>query len=127
MFPDLERAFAETPIGYVAVFDLADFVYVNHQFGHVIGDAVLVYVARLIADNAAPARTYRCGGDEFVVVGAGLDAEAGGSSIAASWIRSGFRSAENNRYPRHRRTSRSRSPGASQPGLTRPTQSRSTY
>jgi diguanylate cyclase (GGDEF)-like protein len=74
---DLERAFEEHPFGYVALFDLDYFVYVNDQFGHHVGDAFLVVVAALVSAAAAPARTYRVGGDEFVVIGAGLDEAAG--------------------------------------------------
>lgn len=74
---DLERAFEEHPFGYVALFDLDNFVYVNDQFGHRVGDAFLVVVAALVSAAAVPAQTYRVGGDEFLVIGAGLDQTAG--------------------------------------------------
>jgi diguanylate cyclase (GGDEF)-like protein len=77
LLPDLERALAENAVGYVAIFDLDGFIYANDLLGHYAGDALLIFVAALIEQAAGPARTYRAGGDEFVVVGAGLDPEAG--------------------------------------------------
>jgi diguanylate cyclase (GGDEF)-like protein len=74
---DLERAFEQHPFGYVALFDIDNFIYVNDQFGHRVGDAFLVVVTAMLSAAAAPARTYRAAGDEFVVIGAGLDQTAG--------------------------------------------------
>lgn len=76
LFLDLERSFAESAVGYVAIFNLDDFAYVNHLLGHRAGDALLPLVAKIIREAAGPARTYRLGGDDFVVLGAGLDLDA---------------------------------------------------
>lgn len=54
----------------VMTVDVDRFKEVNTQFGHVVGDAVLVAVARALdgATRPAGATAYRLGGDEFVVV-----------------------------------------------------------
>ncbi len=54
--------------------DLDDFKVINDTFGHAVGDAVLVEVARRMGEHLRPTDTLaRLGGDEFVVVCEGLD------------------------------------------------------
>lgn len=60
----------------VGLIDLDRFKPINDTFGHLVGDSVLVEVARLLRDTAgASATLYRVGGDEFAMI-ARLDATA---------------------------------------------------
>lgn len=61
---------ATSPEPYaVLMLDLDDFKAINDEFGHDVGDSVLVRAARLIADNLRPGDIFgRFGGEEFVVV-----------------------------------------------------------
>lgn len=59
----------------VLMLDLDDFKTINDEFGHDVGDLVLVRTTRLIEDNLRPGDIFgRFGGEEFVVVlpGAGV-------------------------------------------------------
>jgi diguanylate cyclase (GGDEF)-like protein len=82
--PMLEQAsLADEPVG-VVVLDLDRFKRVNDQLGHLVGDAVLVAMAdRLRAAAPSGALVARWGGEEFVVVVAGADADAGANLAEA--------------------------------------------
>lgn len=59
----------------VAFFDVDNFKEINDNYGHVVGDACLIRVASAIAQRFRPEdRVFRWGGDEFLVLAAGLDA-----------------------------------------------------
>jgi diguanylate cyclase (GGDEF)-like protein len=66
------------PKGAAVIFlDIDDFKEINDRFGHIVGDACLLRLATALArvfrtDDAL----FRLGGDEFLVVAPGLDAEA---------------------------------------------------
>jgi diguanylate cyclase (GGDEF)-like protein len=60
----------------LCLFDLDHFKQINDRFGHEIGDAVLVEVARrLRATLRSSDGLLRWGGEEFLVVGRGFDIE----------------------------------------------------
>jgi len=60
----------------VGLIDLDRFKPINDTFGHLVGDRVLVEVARLLHDTAGSSATlYRVGGDEFAMI-ARLDGQA---------------------------------------------------
>jgi diguanylate cyclase (GGDEF)-like protein len=67
-----------------AVFvDLDRFKLINDAHGHAVGDEVLVALGRHLLAVARPGEVVgRFGGDEFVVVAAGLDAEGGAREVA---------------------------------------------
>lgn len=58
----------------VALIDIDHFKSVNDRYGHAAGDAVLVHVASMLSDAAAPSDVVaRHGGEEFVVLFAEVD------------------------------------------------------
>ncbi len=58
----------------VAFFDVDNFKEINDKYGHVVGDACLIRVATVIASRFRPEdRVFRWGGDEFLVLAAGMD------------------------------------------------------
>jgi diguanylate cyclase (GGDEF)-like protein len=60
---------AEPQHCWLAMIDIDHFKRVNDTFGHLIGDEVLILVARLLRENfRAGDRLYRFGGEEFVVM-----------------------------------------------------------
>jgi diguanylate cyclase len=62
----------------VAMMDLDQFKAVNDQYGHVVGDNVLVGFARYIMAHLRPYdRVFRYGGEEFVICLPNADLEAG--------------------------------------------------
>ncbi len=66
---DPERALPEHPGVAVYLLDLDNFKEINDDFGHDVGDDLLVAVARRLAALVRPSDTVaRLGGDEFVVV-----------------------------------------------------------
>ncbi|GAB7551014.1 hypothetical protein NRB_05100 [Novosphingobium sp. 11B] len=77
-YVDLEAAATPANLNAMTVglVDLDRFKHVNDTFGHLVGDRLLVEVARLFRDAAGPAATlYRIGGDEFAMI-LWLDADA---------------------------------------------------
>jgi diguanylate cyclase (GGDEF)-like protein len=66
---------------WLGVADIDHFKHVNDQYGHLIGDEVLVLMARILRSTFRyHDRTYRFGGEEFVVLlTAPDDAAAGGA------------------------------------------------
>ncbi len=78
----------ETKIGegaadfWVAVFDLNSLKQINDTYGHEIGDKYIQASARSISTGFADARTFRIGGDEFVVVAEGYDQELMNEGLA---------------------------------------------
>lgn len=68
--------------GWLILLDLDGFKNVNDTFGHPVGDALLVALARDFAAVAPPAaKPARLGGDEFAIVLPGCD-EAGATGLA---------------------------------------------
>lgn len=67
------RMGSETSSNWIAVLDIDHFKRVNDQFGHLIGDEVLVLIARLMQSNfRSRDKLYRFGGEEFVVLMQGV-------------------------------------------------------
>ncbi len=63
------RAVATPSHFWLAMIDIDHFKQVNDTYGHLIGDEVLILVARLLKSSfRAYDRVYRFGGEEFVVV-----------------------------------------------------------
>lgn len=63
------RTVGETPGHWLAVLDIDHFKRVNDNFGHLIGDEVLLLLARLMRTNFRfHDQLYRFGGEEFVVL-----------------------------------------------------------
>lgn len=63
------RASVDNPIFWLAMVDIDHFKQVNDRFGHLIGDEVLILVARLMRMSfRSHDRVFRFGGEEFVVV-----------------------------------------------------------
>lgn len=83
----LERAQAETreqgATLAIAMLDIDHFKRFNDRFGHALGDEVLRFVARHVAERIAPkgGTVGRLGGEEFVAVLPGLDVHAAAAVI----------------------------------------------
>jgi diguanylate cyclase (GGDEF)-like protein len=74
---DRERRSAVDQRYWLGVVDIDHFKQVNDRFGHLIGDEVLVLVARLMRSSFRYAdRLYRFGGEEFVILLVAPDDEA---------------------------------------------------
>ena len=66
------RITLQTP--YAVIFaDLNSFKHVNDKNGHSAGDSILKKAAGILCEVFPDSEVYRAGGDEFVVVAAGLD------------------------------------------------------
>lgn len=77
--PDgIEHRAANTPSNFwLAMLDIDHFKKVNDTYGHLIGDEVLILVARLLKTSfRAYDRVYRFGGEEFLVVLRSADHDA---------------------------------------------------
>jgi diguanylate cyclase (GGDEF)-like protein len=66
------------PEGATVIFlDIDDFKEINDRFGHIVGDACLRRMAAVLVRVFRPDDAlFRLGGDEFLVIAQGLDAEA---------------------------------------------------
>lgn len=82
--PDgVEHRSANTPSNFwLAMVDIDHFKQVNDTFGHLIGDEVLILVARLLKTSfRAYDRVYRFGGEEFLVVLRSADHDAAVAAV----------------------------------------------
>ena len=82
--PDgVEHRAANTPSNFwLAMVDIDHFKNVNDTYGHLIGDEVLILVARLLKNSfRAYDRVYRFGGEEFLVVLRSADHDAAVSAV----------------------------------------------
>ena len=83
----LERAQADTRMAgtrlAIAMLDIDHFKRFNDRFGHALGDEVLRFVARHVADRVAPGggSVGRLGGEEFVVLLPDQDVMAGAAIV----------------------------------------------
>jgi diguanylate cyclase (GGDEF)-like protein len=67
---------------WLAVVDVDHFKTVNDRYGHLIGDEVLLLIARILRNTFRhDDRLYRFGGEEFVVLARAVDAAAAGSAF----------------------------------------------
>ncbi|MDR2266367.1 MAG: diguanylate cyclase, partial [Christensenellaceae bacterium] len=66
----IENARASKKSGYVVFMDLDNFKFVNDQYGHDYGDALLIAFANYLKGDAVPVSysIFRFGGDEFVIL-----------------------------------------------------------
>ena len=74
---------------HAMMFDLDDFKKTNDLYGHAVGDYVLKNTGRILRERFGDACCYRYGGDEFLVICAGLSEEAFASKVEE--IREGMR------------------------------------
>lgn len=82
--PDgVEHRAANTPSNFwLAMVDIDHFKMVNDTYGHLIGDEVLILVARLLKTSfRAYDRVYRFGGEEFLVVLRSADHDAAVAAV----------------------------------------------
>lgn len=56
----------------IAMVDLDHFKHINDKYGHDVGDEVLKMVASTLKENAGGAKIFRYGGEEFIVLFAGM-------------------------------------------------------
>ncbi len=61
----------------LAICDIDRFKRVNDRYGHVVGDRVLKLVAGSLTESCTPHLVGRWGGEEFMVILAGIDLDAG--------------------------------------------------
>jgi diguanylate cyclase (GGDEF)-like protein len=54
---------------YMLVIDIDDFKKINDEFGHIAGDKILIYIARMIKKTLRDGdKVFRFGGEEFIVI-----------------------------------------------------------
>jgi diguanylate cyclase (GGDEF)-like protein/PAS domain S-box-containing protein/excisionase family DNA binding protein len=65
----IERGLAEGTVGALLFIDIDHFKYVNDNFGHRVGDQLIVGVGSILRDviRGSGAALYRLGGDEFAI------------------------------------------------------------
>jgi len=68
----------------VAVCDIDHFKLVNDGFGHAVGDRVLKSIGEVLSDECAPHLVARHGGEEFVVLFAGIDLATARNTLEAA-------------------------------------------
>lgn len=56
------------PNMFVAILDIDGFKAVNDDYGHAVGDHLLLAIAERLNSDACPGRAYRLGGDEFALI-----------------------------------------------------------
>lgn len=70
----LENAIEQYPRSCITLIDVDRFKYINDQFGHDVGDQVLVSIANTIEQQmSASDKLFRLGGDEFLLLHQGTD------------------------------------------------------
>jgi diguanylate cyclase (GGDEF)-like protein len=88
IFEIAERAALETMV--LVIFDIDRFKRVNDSHGHLAGDEVIRMVARMMEDELGPlGHVGRIGGEEFALVGSGIDVNRLVASLAAFKTRVG--------------------------------------
>jgi len=61
----------------LAAFDVDNFKNINDSFGHVVGDEMLIHVARVVEKHLEPGDMFiRTGGDEFAILSSKSDRDA---------------------------------------------------
>lgn len=74
---------------HVMMFDLDDFKKTNDAYGHAVGDYVLKHTGRLLRRQFGDSCCYRYGGDEFLIIRAGMEEKAFAAKVEA--LRQGMR------------------------------------
>lgn len=65
----LHRKISEGQVFGLAAFDVDNFKHINDNFGHVVGDEMLIHVARVVESQLKPYDMFvRTGGDEFSII-----------------------------------------------------------
>jgi len=65
----LSKAKEHTPNSYILLIDIDDFKYVNDNYGHLAGDRVLMFLAKLISSSLRDGdKVFRFGGEEFLIL-----------------------------------------------------------
>ena len=78
LLEDIERKIESKREFSVIFLDIDNFKTINNTFGHLFGDIVIKSVGELLKEIASPGYVYRYGGDEFVILYEGTEAEARG-------------------------------------------------
>jgi diguanylate cyclase (GGDEF)-like protein len=73
---DFEEFIGSAVSGYIIFFDLNDFKDINDTMGHHLGDELLMEIGRMLKESTlTKGKAYRQGGDEFVLISRGGEAE----------------------------------------------------
>jgi len=66
---EISRAYRNESIFALSLFDIDDFKIINDTYGHLQGDRILMYVARILRENSRSMdHPCRYGGDEFALI-----------------------------------------------------------